>query len=242
MRRHPAVREHRSGGAGRVPGRDPQRLHRRADPRRAERRAPSGSAARRRCASSRRPEQTTVHPQTVIEHFGTWNAAKRQAGLVPRRFATREELLGLLRDARRGARPHADGQGPRGAQAARCRRSRSTGTRSARSPTRCARPASTCRGRGAARARGRPGRAAGADARPAAEVRRLGRGAQAPTVAADRVAGLPHVRRPARRVVDVPVPGPRAPARGGRRASRRTGRSRLRALRSCGGRDRGERA
>jgi len=41
--------------------------------------------------------QTTVHPQTVIEHFGSWNAAKRAAGLVPRRFATREELLGLLR-------------------------------------------------------------------------------------------------------------------------------------------------
>jgi hypothetical protein len=33
----------------------------------------------------------------VIEHFGSWNAAKRAAGLVPRRFATREELLGLLR-------------------------------------------------------------------------------------------------------------------------------------------------
>ena len=64
--------------------------------------------------------QTTVHPQTVIEHFGSWNAAKRQAGLVPRRFATREELLGLLRelgdelgrtptardiDARKGAMP-----------------------------------------------------------------------------------------------------------------------------------------
>ena len=42
-------------------------------------------------------EHTTVHPQTVIEHFGSWNAAKRQAGLVPRRFATREELLGRLR-------------------------------------------------------------------------------------------------------------------------------------------------
>ena len=42
--------------------------------------------------------ETTVHPQTVIEHFGSWNAAKRQAGLVPRRFATREELLGRLRD------------------------------------------------------------------------------------------------------------------------------------------------
>ncbi len=42
--------------------------------------------------------QTTVHPQTVIEHFGSWNAAKREAGLVPRRFATRAELLQLLRD------------------------------------------------------------------------------------------------------------------------------------------------
>ncbi|MCW2975859.1 MAG: hypothetical protein JWM06_1140 [Actinomycetia bacterium] len=43
-------------------------------------------------------EQTAVHPQTVIEHFGSWNAAKRAAGLVPRRFATRDELLGLLKE------------------------------------------------------------------------------------------------------------------------------------------------
>jgi len=42
--------------------------------------------------------KTTVHPQTVIEHFGSWNEAKRAAGLVPRRFATREELVGVLRD------------------------------------------------------------------------------------------------------------------------------------------------
>jgi hypothetical protein len=64
--------------------------------------------------------ETTVHPQTVIEHFGSWNAAKREAGLVPRRFATREELVGLIRelgeelgrlptakdlDARRGSMP-----------------------------------------------------------------------------------------------------------------------------------------
>jgi len=39
----------------------------------------------------------TVHPQTVIEHFGTWNAAKRAAGLTPRRFISREELLEQLR-------------------------------------------------------------------------------------------------------------------------------------------------
>jgi hypothetical protein len=41
---------------------------------------------------------TTVHPQTVISHFGSWNAAKRAAGLVPRRFTTREDLVRLLRE------------------------------------------------------------------------------------------------------------------------------------------------
>ena len=38
-----------------------------------------------------------VHPQTVVERFGTWNDAKRRAGLVPRRFATKDELLLQLR-------------------------------------------------------------------------------------------------------------------------------------------------
>jgi hypothetical protein len=38
-----------------------------------------------------------MHPQTVIEHFGTWNKAKRAAGLMPRRFATRAELVEQLR-------------------------------------------------------------------------------------------------------------------------------------------------
>ncbi len=41
--------------------------------------------------------EATVHPQTVIEHFGTWNAAKRAAGLSARRFISREELLEQLR-------------------------------------------------------------------------------------------------------------------------------------------------
>jgi hypothetical protein len=41
---------------------------------------------------------TSAHPQTVIERFGSWNSAKRAAGLVPRRFATKEELLQCLRD------------------------------------------------------------------------------------------------------------------------------------------------
>jgi hypothetical protein len=39
----------------------------------------------------------SVHPQTVIEHFGTWNAAKRAAGLTPRRFINRDDLLDQLR-------------------------------------------------------------------------------------------------------------------------------------------------
>jgi HNH endonuclease len=42
--------------------------------------------------------EARVHPQTVIEHFGTWNAAKRAAGLYPRRFLTREDLLAQLRE------------------------------------------------------------------------------------------------------------------------------------------------
>jgi hypothetical protein len=41
--------------------------------------------------------EAQLHPQTVIEHFGTWNAAKRAAGLMPRRFISREELLDQLR-------------------------------------------------------------------------------------------------------------------------------------------------
>jgi len=42
--------------------------------------------------------EASVHPQTVIEHFGTWNAAKRAAGLQPRRFISREELVTQLRE------------------------------------------------------------------------------------------------------------------------------------------------
>ena len=41
--------------------------------------------------------EATIHPQTVVDHFGSWNAAKREAGLMPRRRATREELLEALR-------------------------------------------------------------------------------------------------------------------------------------------------
>jgi hypothetical protein len=41
---------------------------------------------------------TTVHPQTVIQHFGSWNEAKRRAGLVPRRFAEPADLIRQLRE------------------------------------------------------------------------------------------------------------------------------------------------
>jgi hypothetical protein len=37
-----------------------------------------------------------MHPQTAVERFGTWNRAKREAGLAPRRFATKDELLAQL--------------------------------------------------------------------------------------------------------------------------------------------------
>src|SRR5262245_58201215 len=40
----------------------------------------------------------TVHAQTVIEHFGTWNAAKRAAGLTARRFISRDEMVRQLRE------------------------------------------------------------------------------------------------------------------------------------------------
>src|SRR6478735_5525338 len=43
-------------------------------------------------------QETTVHPQTVIQHFKSWNEAKRKAGLVPRRFAQPADLIRQLRE------------------------------------------------------------------------------------------------------------------------------------------------
>ena len=40
--------------------------------------------------------EARMHPQTVVGRFGTWNTAKRRAGLLPRRFATKAELLAQL--------------------------------------------------------------------------------------------------------------------------------------------------
>jgi hypothetical protein len=39
-----------------------------------------------------------AHSQTIIARFGSWNTAKRKAGLAVHRFATDEELLEPLRD------------------------------------------------------------------------------------------------------------------------------------------------
>ena len=164
--------------------------------------------------------ETAVHPQTVIEHFGSWNAAQRAAGLVPRRFATREELLALLKqlgddlgrtptardiDARRGRMPskslywHTFG---------------SLSTPSARpdSTWRSGRSGSSARSRRALRWRGGSG---------GCHVRGLGRGAPRRRRDADRVAGLPHVRLTPWGVGDVPVPRSRAADRRRRRRPRR---------------------
>src|SRR6266702_3603896 len=122
---------------------------------------------------------TSVHPQTVIEHFGSWNAAKRAAGLVPRRFATKEELLGLLREL---------------------------GERLGRVPT----AKDIDANRGLMPSKSLYWHTFGPLARQAATLRRLGRRAAGGPVAPDGMAGLPHVRREARGVVDVPVPDPRA--------------------------------
>src|SRR5262249_38253822 len=36
--------------------------------------------------------ETTIHPQTVIERFGSWNRAKRAAGPVPGRLRAHDDL------------------------------------------------------------------------------------------------------------------------------------------------------
>src|SRR2546429_9738141 len=51
--------------------------------------------------------ETAVHPPTGIEHFGSWNAAKRGAGPVPPPFAPAREAVGLLRGLGEGL-----GRGP----------------------------------------------------------------------------------------------------------------------------------
>ena len=150
-------------------------LLRRRDPRRATRVAQSGWASRPTMREFAADPETTVHPQTVIEHFGSWNAAKRAAGLVPSRFATREELVRLLAELgdELGRVPTArdldERRGHDALEVALLAHVRLAHAGAARGGLRRA------GGGGARRPRRRAGRGPRAAARPPAEVRRLGR-------------------------------------------------------------------
>ena len=160
--------------------------------------------------------ETEVHPQTVIEHFGSWNAAKRTAGLVPRRFATREELLGLLRTL--------------GDELGRPPTARDIDEHKGRLPSKSLYWHTFGSLTNALREAGfdvpvgeekleraiEQGAELAKKLEAPPEVRRLGGSAQAGRVVSDRVAGLPDVRGAPRRLVDVPVPRPAAPDRAGR--------------------------
>ena len=159
---------------------------------------------------------TKVHPQTVIEHFGTWNAAKRAAGLVPRRFATREELLEVLRllGEELGRMPTArDLDDRRGRMPSKSLYWHTFGSLSA-----ALREAGYDVAVGEERLERavEQGAELGDRDRPASEVRRLGRCPALTRRDADRVAGLSDVRLAPGSVGDVPVPRSR-PARRARR-------------------------
>jgi hypothetical protein len=137
------------------------------------------------------------HPQTLVARFGSWNTAKRRAGLVARRFATKAELA--RQDPHRG-RPRPpqaldafqvpvleDVRLPeRGAPRCRIRR---------------APCADACR----ARCGGR--RAPRAPAPAAPDLPGLGTGPRRRSSASERMAGLPPVRRRKRRLVALPRAG-----------------------------------
>ena len=168
---------------------------------------------------------TRVHSQTVIARFGTWNAAKRQAGLMPRRFATRDELLACLRQLGEtiGRVPTAkDIDEHRGLVP-----SKSLYWHTFGSLSNALREAGFDVPVGEERLERAidQGVDARAPARSPAAVRRLEAGAAGRHVVADGVAGLPDVRGEARRLGDVPVPRPRAAARDRTSRLRRTARS-----------------
>ena len=220
----PRDHQHRPGRARRLPGGDPPSLLGRGHPRAAARvRRAAGALAddegvRRRPGDDGAPADgdRALRQLEQGEAGGRAGAAPlRDAGGAPRAAA----------GAGATARARADGEGRRrepGLDAVevallahvRLADERAQGGRLRRAG-----------GGGAAGARDRAGRGDGAAPRAAAEVHRLGGGAQGRRVAAHRVAGLPHVRRAPRRVVDVPVPRPRAPQEEGvdGRAGRRVG-------------------
>ena len=138
-------------------------------------------AARRRCGSSRPTRRRHVHPQTVIEHFGSWNArqARGRARAAP------------LRDPRGAARPCRE----LGEELGRVPTARDIDEHRGKLPSkslywhtfgfaheRAARGwLRRAGGRGAAGARARPGGQPLEEARPSAEVRGLDRRRARPT-------------------------------------------------------------
>ncbi len=165
--------------------------------------------------------QARVHPQTVIEHFGTWNAAKRAAGLFPRRFITRAELLEQLRGLgdELGRTPTARDLGER-------RRSLPSVSLYAHT---FGSLANALREAGYEVLQGEE-RLERAIVQGAALARRLGHlpkmadwaaARRADSDAPLRVAGLPAARRSSRSVDRVSVPGARAVTRGGGRGAPR---------------------
>ena len=153
--------------------------------------------------------ETTIHPQTVIERFGSWNRAKRAAGLVPRRFATKEELLRCLRELgeRIGRTPTAkDVDAHRGLVP-----SKSLYWHTFGSLTNALREAGFDVPVGEERLERaiEQGEQLAQRARSATPIRRLVGRTPGRSAPAQRVAGVPHVRRAPGRLVDVPVPRPR---------------------------------
>ena len=183
----------------RVPGRDPQALLGRADPR-----ASCSACAERLGRSPTMREfaadpETTVHPQTVIEHFGSWNAAKRDGRARPAAVRDARRARPAAARARRGARPPADRARPRRAPRldavevallAHVRLAHERAPRGRASTSRWGRSGSSARSSRAPRSRGS---SAGCRSSPTGrEARGAGRDA------AHRVAGLPDVRRATR--------------------------------------------
>ena len=145
------------------------------------------------------------HPQTLVTRFGSWNRAKRKAGLVARRFATRAELLSQLWEL--GAEL---GRIPTGADLLRRRASmpsKSLYWQTFGSFRSALRAAGFDVPRGKGRPRGAGGRAAREAAGAASELRRLGEGARARSAAAERMAGLPALRGTQGRLGGVPAEG-----------------------------------
>ena len=171
--------------------------------------------------------EARVHPQTVIEHFGTWNAAKRAAGLFPRRFLTRDELLEQLR-----ALGEELGRTPTARDLAARRRSLPSASLYAHT---FGSLGDALREAGFEVLRGeeRLERAVEQGAALAVDLGRLPKMADWAEARRKRlgaplgVAGVPDARRAARCVDRVPVPRPRTPSRRGRRrAPRRDSRRR----------------